>query len=281
MYRQLRDKIGTAGLIVAIIALIVALGGGAYAASGGGGGKATASAKAKKGPRGPRGPKGAPGAPGAPGTQGTQGPAGPQGPAGAPGPQGPPGAPGAPGLSVAVKEANGVEECPDVGGSIVEVATKPETEKEVCNGAEGEKGDPGDPWTLGGTVPSGKTLTGTWAFIAPSGSGESIFAPISFPIPLASFPAGPSHVHFEGEAGFESACPGLVTNPTANAGELCVYRNEFGFETLVNAKFERIVPPTSAENPEGSKVGAVLVFSFTGTPGEVARGLGSWAVTAP
>jgi hypothetical protein len=184
---------------------------------------------------------------------------------------------------VVVSEADGINKCEDVGGSLVEVATKPETQKEVCNGEDGEDGEDGETGFTE-TLPSGKTEKGAWAFTAPSGSGESIFAPISFPIPLASFPPGASHVHFEGaeeEAVFKAACPGIVTNPKANAGELCVYRNENGFETLVNAKFERIVPPASAENPEGSTVGAVLLFSYTGAPGEVARGLGSWAVTAP
>jgi collagen triple helix repeat protein len=82
MLSAFRKQVGSAGLIVAVIALIFALAGGAVAASGGGGGKATASAKGKRGPRGPKGPRGPAG------PQGPAGPAGPAGPQGNPGPEG-------------------------------------------------------------------------------------------------------------------------------------------------------------------------------------------------
>lgn len=101
----LRPHLGTAGLIVAIIALVLAAVGGAVAASH----SATASAKHKKntsssqGPRGPRGfkgdvgpagPQGVAGAKGSTGANGAPGPVGPTGPAGpigSPGPAGPAG----------------------------------------------------------------------------------------------------------------------------------------------------------------------------------------------
>jgi hypothetical protein len=95
MLERLRSQIGTAGLIVAIVALVAALGGGAYAATGGG--KATASAKAKQGkqgktgktgPAGPAGPAGSAGQAGAKGDTGPKGDTGAQGPQGEPGPRG-------------------------------------------------------------------------------------------------------------------------------------------------------------------------------------------------
>ncbi len=70
-YAALHDQFGTAGLVLSIVAIVLALGGGAYAASH----SATAS-KAKAGKPGPRGKTGPQGAPGA------TGPAGPAGPAG-------------------------------------------------------------------------------------------------------------------------------------------------------------------------------------------------------
>lgn len=93
MFSMLRNRLGVPG-VISVIALVFAMMGGAYAANNSGGGKATASAKAKKGPRGP---KGATGPQGPAGPQGSPGPAGPVGPAGPAGPQGSPGAQGIPG----------------------------------------------------------------------------------------------------------------------------------------------------------------------------------------
>jgi hypothetical protein len=76
--------------VVAVIALVFAMAGGAFAANNNGGGRATASAKAKRGPKGPKGATGAAGA---------QGPAGPAGPAGGAGPKGATGAEGATGAT--------------------------------------------------------------------------------------------------------------------------------------------------------------------------------------
>jgi hypothetical protein len=94
MFTRLRDQIGTAGLVVAIVALVAALGGGAYAASKGL--NSTQKKEVKKiaksfqgtGPQGPAGPAGAPGAAGAKGDPGATGKEGPQGPQGKPGKDG-------------------------------------------------------------------------------------------------------------------------------------------------------------------------------------------------
>jgi len=85
MFERIHQKLGTAGFIISIVALVAALGGGAYAATGNGAGKATASAKAKQGPRGKTGKTG---------KTGPAGPAGPQGPAGTKGDTGASGAEG-------------------------------------------------------------------------------------------------------------------------------------------------------------------------------------------
>ncbi|HEV2790541.1 MAG TPA: hypothetical protein VGV69_04500 [Solirubrobacterales bacterium] len=95
MFTRIHDKLGTAGLVVAVTALIAALGGTAFAAVD------RLSSQEKKevkkivkkftpplgapGAPGPTGPQGAPGTPGAPGQDGQdgeEGPEGPQGPAG-------------------------------------------------------------------------------------------------------------------------------------------------------------------------------------------------------
>lgn len=99
MLSRIHNKLGTAGLIVAVVALIAALGGAAYAASDNhlsGGEKKEAIKIAKKyagkpGATGPTGPQGPAGPAGAKGDTGVAGETGPQGPTGKTGPEGPEG----------------------------------------------------------------------------------------------------------------------------------------------------------------------------------------------
>jgi hypothetical protein len=80
MLQRIHGKLGTAGFIISIVALVAALGGGAYAASGGLSGKQKKEVEkiAKKF----AGKPGAPGAPGSPGPAGAAGAKGDVGPAG-------------------------------------------------------------------------------------------------------------------------------------------------------------------------------------------------------
>lgn len=98
MFRRLHERLGAAGLIIAVAALIAALAGSAVAATAF---KLTKSEQkevikivkkyAKPGPTGPQGPPGAPGAKGDTGPAGPKGDKGVTGPQGATGPEGPPG----------------------------------------------------------------------------------------------------------------------------------------------------------------------------------------------
>jgi hypothetical protein len=208
MFSRLREHFGVAGLVVAIVALVAALGGGAYAATGGSGGsKATASAKGKPGPRGKTGKTG---------PQGPAGPAGPAGPQGAPGAKGDAGTPGTNGA----KGATG--------------ATGP-----TGLGVTGPTGKEGSPWTALGFLPSGKTLTGTWAAGEGGTSVSGQYVPISFPLPLEEAPEltivwlsygsfgeefTPSEIEEILEEGAEHGCPGFNESiPLADPGHLCVY----------------------------------------------------------
>ena len=152
----MHERLGTAGFVLAIIALVCTLAGGAYAAGGGLSGKqkkeVTKIAKkyagkngapGAQGPAGPQGPKGDAGADGAPGAIGPTGPTGPTGktltgPTGVTGPTGPTGQTG-----------------------------------------------------FTASLPSGKTETGGWALAAGTRAPEVI----SFPIPLAA-PIAESNVHY-------------------------------------------------------------------------------------
>jgi Collagen triple helix repeat (20 copies) len=264
MLSRLRNQIGTAGLIVAIVALVAALGGGAYAAAGsGGGGKATASAKGKPGPKGP---KGAAGPAGPAGAVGPAGPAGAKGDTGSAGSNGLPGNPGTAGKSVAVGTLNpGQGGCAE-GGTSVEVASEPATKKSVCNGEAGEDGETGFTETL----PAGKTETGTWIVqgtketaFSPGPAFFLLISPISFNIPLAA-PIAEGNARFQGEAGFAADCPGSFSAPSATSGHLCVYEG-----TLIGGSLFEIQTPSPA--------GASIAFEVTGD-GAV-FGSGTWAVT--
>jgi len=280
MFKQVRERLGSAGLVVAIVALIVALSGGAYAAtSGSGGGKATASS----GKRGKPGKQGKPGKPGPAGPQGPQGVPGPKGDTGAPGQNGTNGVNGADGKSVITSIEPEGANCAEGGTKLVGTVTT-----YACNGEEGEegpegpRGPEGSPWTVGGVLPPGETETGAWAFNANDADAE-IFVPISFTLPLG-VELGEEDVHFQNvpsKPAFEAACPlpGSASEPAAPPGKLCIYFNSFG-GAPVNATFTRISKLTILNEPGSNSSGAVLEFAFSGAAGELAQGSGSWAVTA-
>jgi hypothetical protein len=267
MLERLRTQIGTAGLVVAIVALVAALGGGAYAATGG---NATASAKAKQGKQGK------PGKTGPAGPQGPAGPAGAAGPAGPKGDAGSAGSAGAAGKSVVI--GNSAPNC-DAGGKTVEVEGSASTKKEICNGEEGPEGSP---WTDGGTLPSESTETGAYSIFSESGVGpHSGFAQtsISFPIPLAAELAA-SNVIFVPEATTppdscqNSAHAGTASfvNPEASPGFLCVFVGNVG-------RFQPEMTILKPGRTEGAGIsGATLAQEPTE---ETAFTEGTWAVTAP
>jgi collagen triple helix repeat protein len=104
MFSKVHEKLGTAGLIVAVVALVVALAGTAVAAVGLNSKQkkeVTKIAKKFAGKQGPAGPQGNPGAAGAKGATGAAGSKGATGAAGAKGATGPAGATGAAGLAEA------------------------------------------------------------------------------------------------------------------------------------------------------------------------------------
>jgi hypothetical protein len=133
-------------------------------------------------------------------------------------------------------------------------------------GPAGPKGPEGSPWTAGGTLPSGKSETGTWvagvlgAEVEP-GKGEG-GSGISYGIRLAL----PATIHLIGKEkeGTEHAaeCPGTVGLPLAARGSLCIYTAENqGLSLTESFAF----------------VGGALL-KFKGAPNTAAAG--TWAVTA-
>lgn len=277
MLKGIRDRIGGAGLIVAVCALVLALAGGAYAAV-----KLNAKQKkevksiatsvAKKlvvpGPPGPAGPGG---------------PAGKNGTNGTNGEDGEDGTDGEDGKSIEMTPiAAGLAECQERGGVELEREGEPSTAKEICNGKEGKDGKEGSPWTVGGMLPAGAAETGAWGFQLNEGEA---FAPISFPIRLKS---GPEYVglneptnkaHYSTETNFKDfdanagngvfGCNGSVGVPKAPPGHLCVYQ-----ATLTSATFNGL---RNLGNSAGllQAPGALIRFTVTATG---ARGAGSFSV---
>ena len=289
MLASFRDRFGTAGVIVAVIALVVALGGTALAASGALTGKQKKEVEkiAKKfqgtGPAGAQGPAGANGKDGSNGSNGTNG------------------SPGAPGTNAEAISFSGSKgpiggvTCTEGG---LEVKSASATTL-VCNGKKGKSVtsaelDPGNahcpeggsefeatsvtyacngsPWTAGGVLPKGATETGTWAYgplpVLAEVGGEksgSEWVAMPFAVPLKEAPA----VHFfeEGEGGTEE-CPGSAGEPEAAEGNLCVYTlfGEVGSGTLAEAVTQF-----------GSASGGL--FHFLGENAAGSTEVGTYAVT--
>lgn len=284
MLSRLREQLGTAGLIVACVALVAALGGSALAAKTALTGKqkkqvqqiAKTEAKkwskrsAKAGPQGPAGPAGSNGKDGSNGSNGKDGVNGKDGLNGL---NGKPGTDGANGESVNIvplAAENGSGHC-EAGGAEFFNA---ESTAYACNGEDGEDGEGGEGGGEGGgsypeTLPSGRMMTGYWEVL---GDAAVHFGPewaatsVGFPLPLASAPTktllvDPSSTPPEEEQEeLEENCPGGAENPEPAPGVLCLYL---------------IAGSATLEFGGASTTGGLLAFGTTD------RGLGLWAVKAP
>jgi Collagen triple helix repeat (20 copies) len=282
---RLRPRITYAN-VVATLAMVFAMSGGAYAAS-----KFLITSTKQIKPSVLAQLKGKAGAAGAAGAQGAAGPAGPAGPAGAKGENGSPGekgAPGTAGTSVTSKTLKEGEGGCSAGGSEFTAAENKKTK--ACNGS---------PWTVGGTLPKGKTETGLWAAGPIEASAlpkSALNVQLSFPIPLAApltnvVKCGePSQsacqVHYINKLGKEvtatltevtsSQCLGSAEKPSAEPGNLCVYATS---EEAATSYSPGIIDPTwaaGAGQAGAATAGALLNVFITGESGQAT---GTWAVT--
>jgi hypothetical protein len=202
---------------------------------------------------------------------------------------GKPGAPGAPG-SAGAKGDPGSQ-----GGQGAQGA----------QGKEGQQGKEGSPWTALGTLPAGKTETGTWTFEKQSGGEPFAIASIAIPIPLANGLAA-NKVHLIATSGKElvynseeleseevepTGCgtaltpDGTAEKPAAAAGHLCVYLGATKPVSVAEGMGSNMIAPPSAvceaadciAKAGGGTTGAIL----HALPGAGGTAYGSWAVTAP
>ncbi len=203
---------------------------------------------------------------------------GPRGPAGAKGENGAPGAPGAPGK----EGATGKEGAAGKEGT---------AGKEGAAGKEGTAGKEGEPWTDGGTLPAGKTETGSWSigFTTKEQEEKKVIVSLSFPIPLAGKESvtdepviGEANVHFfaEGQSARSGGgCgEGSATKPEAEPGNLCIFvgQESSGFNIQSSLK---IHPPALREEGAGATGASLSIEVPSGGANDSATG--TWAVTAP
>jgi hypothetical protein len=267
MFDSLRRRFGVPG-VIAVIALVAALvTGGAYAASGG-----FTSKQKKEIEKIAKKVAGKPGAPGAPGANGTNGAAGAKGETGTNGTNG---------KSVTVTTINS-------GGSKCEGRAGAEVKQEGAG--SGTAVCEGSPWTVGGTLPSKKSETGTWNISQlniPVTTIERLGA-VSFPIPLAA-PVKAVYIN-AAETASEAEPEGCrwkehATNPNSRPeatlpGILCVFTQ---LEVLEHASFFLLQSPGKGEAGKAGPTGVYLGYEVEGEPATpaVVDEDGVWAVTAP
>jgi hypothetical protein len=287
MFNRIHQKLGTAGFIISIVALVAALGGGAYAASGGLNGKQKKEVEkiAKKfaGKPGTNGTNGSNGSPGAKGDAGAAGGAGAAG-------QSVTGTPIAVGSTECTAKAGGVKYTSASGTNA------------VCNGKDGTTG-------FTSTLPAGKTETGVWAFGPAGAPGGTLKVPVaSFNIPLAAplsgegcgtvEPGPPAHVaatckvHYinalgkeevenTGTEAFEeltpTGCPGSAAAPQAESGNLCVYAREEVPPAVGPVSTSEQIRNAGSPGGGAATTGAIEFFNVGN--GTTVSAYGTWAVT--
>lgn len=244
MISRIHDRLGTAGFVVAIVALVAALSGVAIAAGGGLTGKqkkeVTKIAKkyaGKQGPEGKQGPQGAPGAAGAPGAKGD------------PGAPGTPGAPGEAGMC-----------------SI----SKPEC---VLPPGATETGN----WSF--SAPSGGIAGYATISLPLQANPELEINPVDHIVWVApEVESEEERVVTNGGEPYDTThCPGTTADPEALPGYLCVYGKELF--NVKNFAFKQPTFPWGSETPDLNS-GAVLGFEIANSEIPLALGRGSWAYTA-
>jgi hypothetical protein len=244
---KVHRQLGTAGFVIAIVALIAALGGGAYAASGGFSGKQKKEIRniAKQEARkvavpGPQGSAGTPGAQGLPGAQGSNG---------TDGADGTDGTDGTDGESVSIiplAPDNGTGECEDGGAKFINGTG----EGFACNGKNG--------------VSAEGTATGAWESQGENGFvllDTFVVSTISFPSPLATAPTETILIDEDATEDEKLKCPGEIFEPKATPGILCLYPAGGA-------------PTVTPGGPGAQTFGAVVFFPKT------YEMFGSWAVQA-
>jgi hypothetical protein len=145
-------------------------------------------------------------------------------------------------------------------------------------GLQGPRGDTGPQGVPPSVLPSGATLTGTWAAsgYAPSTTHADAWTGISFSTPLTSAPtlaitsiANPD----------PSQCPGTLSAPAAVPGVVCIYIDDTHAVHIGGSSAFR--PGADPNTTSGaSRFGLIVDIGNSDVVGQF-KAAGSWAVTAP
>jgi collagen triple helix repeat protein len=266
MFSRIHEKLGTAGFVISIVALVAALSGGAYAA-----GALNPQVKkqitkeskkfskkfskqfAKAGPQGAKGDTGAPGANGS------------NGAAGSPGNPGEPGSSGEPGMC-----SEGNPTCVAPSGSTLTGTWA------VAGGAEDlAMATISFPLRVS-PAPTAIQESNTKVFEHQIGAeikdGETPFVgPYKTIIEMITSPEGPGKAAEEDEAAFRALCPGSFENPEAESGYLCIYNGDRSGDP---------VPPTAPAlvgfTQAATEYGIAVPWEIHQEQGYIR---GTWAVT--
>ena len=140
-------------------------------------------------------------------------------------------------------------------------------------GTAGTTGPTGPAGSISDTLPSGKTLRGSYVVDGTAAAANTVAADgISFGVELSATPT--AHFIKAGDSA-PSACPGNAASPAAAAGHLCIYEG-----TSTNVKGNRNFADPVAQTLGGSvRPWGAAVIVRSNAAGDFYSS-GSWAVTA-
>src|SRR5262249_32005248 len=113
--------------------------------------------------------------------------------------------------------AGDAAKCEERGGAEFKVGVSAATF--ACNGKEGS------PWTAGGTLPPAAIEAGGWSVygsLAQRDSSGSMYAPISFPIKLATS-LEEAEIHITGDPDFDTYCSSASGANVFVHGQMCIW----------------------------------------------------------
>jgi hypothetical protein len=148
----------------------------------------------------------------------------------------------------------------------------PSGSHKVTLGASGPKGDAGSAGPFPSTLPSGKTITGTFAGTSDAPSQAIMSAgfvyPLSAPLDAAHAPV----INGSGANADPVHCSGSVTAPTATPGYFCLYAG-------VKNNVASVTPYVIAGVTAGTSTAGALLSAIPS--GGTMTVTGAWALTAP
>jgi Collagen triple helix repeat (20 copies) len=265
MFARIHEKLGTAGFVISIVALVAAMTGGAYAA-----GALSPQAKkqitkeskkfskkfskqfAKAGPQGAKGDTGAAGANGANGTNGA---------AGSPGT---PGSNGEPGMC---SEGNPVCALP-AGATLTGYWSASGGAEDLALATISFPLQVSPAPTA--VVQGGEAFGHTLGYEVQDGEAHLV-GPYKTVLEIVTAPVGAAQAAEEDAAAYAAACPGNAGEPEAAAEFLCLYREDQEGD-IVPATNENVEPFAQA----ATEFGVTVPFEIHENPGYIR---GTWAVT--